>query len=196
VLKPINEAMANLVFRAARSHNAWEDHALDSSDLVALYELLKWGPTSTNSNPARFAFVRSAEAKAKLLPCLSPGNIPKVEAAPCCVIVAWDTKFPELMPQLFPGRDAKALYEGNPELIRETGERNSSLQGAYLIVAARILGLDAGPLSGFDRQAVDRAFFPDGRWRSNFLCNIGFGQQSALFPRKPRLAFDEACLDL
>lgn len=196
MLKPVNEAMADLVFRKARSHNIWEDQSLDLDDLEDIYELLKWGPTSTNANPARFVFVRSPEAKAKLLPCLSPGNVPKVESAPCCVIVAWDTKFPELMPQLFPGRDLQSHYEANPELVRETGERNSTLQGGYLIIAARIMGLDAGPLSGFDRQAVDRVFFPDGRWRSNFLCNIGFGQHSKLFPRNPRLRFEQACVDI
>ena len=132
-------------------------------------------------------------AKARLLPCLSPGNVDKVTAAPCCVIVAYDSAFYDLLPKLFPSRDMRAGYVGKPDLIAETAKRNSALQGAYLMIAARAIGLDVGAMSGFDNAKVDAAFFPDGRWKSNFLCNLGRGDASKIFARNPRLSFEEAC---
>lgn len=189
----LDSSTLDQIFRSARTHHAWEPATLPDEVLHDLYELMKWGPTSTNANPARFVFVRSPEAKARLAPALAEINRKKMEAAPCCVIVAWDTQFYEFLPELVPFRDVRPLYVGKPEYAHETAMRNSSLQGAYLIVAARALGLDVGPMSGFDNAAVDQEFFPDGRWRSNFLCLIGHGRQDKLFPRMPRLAFETAC---
>jgi 3-hydroxypropanoate dehydrogenase len=156
-----------------------------------LYELLKWGPTAFNAQPARYVFVRSAQAKAKLQPALSPGNVAQSLAAPVTVILAQDSRFHEHLPQQFPGYDAKPLFDGNAALTEATASRNSSLQGAYLILAARALGLDAGPQSGFNADAVNQAFFPDGRYRVNFLVNLGVADSAGIFPRGPRLAFDE-----
>lgn len=182
------------LFLEARTRNAWLDKPVSDALLHRLYDLAKWGPTAANTNPARFVFVRSKEGKQRLLPHLSPGNVDKTMAAPCCVIVAMDLQFYELLPKLFPSRDMKAAFVGKPDLIEETAVRNSGLQGGYFILAARALGLDAGPMSGFNRATLDADYFPDGRWRSNFLCNIGYGSDVDLFPRNPRLDFDEACL--
>lgn len=193
---PLRSSHLDQLFLQARTHNAWQQKPVSDETVRALYDLLKWAPTAANSNPARFAFVRSAAAKARLMPCLSPGNVDKIAAAPCCVIVAYDSQFHDLLPKLFPSRDMRSGFAGKPELITETAKRNSALQGAYLILAARALGLDAGPMSGFDHAALDAEFFPDGRWKSNFLCNIGYGEHDKLFPRNPRLDFEEACLDL
>lgn len=181
------------LFVQARTHNAWMNKPVTDDTIHALYDLLKWAPTAANSNPGRFVFVRSTDAKARLLKSVAPGNVDKVKEAPCCVIVAYDTEFHDLLPQLFPARDMRSGFVGKPELITETAKRNSSLQGAYMILAARALGLDAGPMSGFDQAALDAEFFPDGRWKSNFLCNIGYGDAEKLFPRNPRLAFEDAC---
>lgn len=188
--------MLDRLFREGRSHNVWTDRPVPIETLRAIYELAKWGPTTANTNPARFVFIRSPEAKARLKPLLSPGNVEKVMQAPCTAIIAWDNRFYEYMPKLFPSRDMKSTFEGKEELILETAMRSSTLQGAYFMMAARALGLDCGPMSGFDRAGTDAEFFPDGRWKSNFLCNIGYGQKDALFPRNPRLDFDEACVDL
>jgi 3-hydroxypropanoate dehydrogenase len=161
-----------------------------------LYELFKWGPTTMNSQPARFVFVRSQRAKEKLRPALTARNLEKTMAAPVTVIVAYDLYFYQQLPNVFPHRpDAVDAFVGDDRKAPTeiTAFRNSSLQGAYLIIAARALGLDAGPMSGFDHAKVDSAFFPDGRWKSNFLCNIGTGDKSTLFPRNPRLTFEEAC---
>jgi 3-hydroxypropanoate dehydrogenase len=193
---PLDAAMMDRLFLQARSHNAWTDRRVDDRTVRALYDMARWGPTAANGNPGRFVFVRSAAAKQRLLPHVNPGNVDKVAAAPCTVIIAGDTRFHELFPKLFPARDMRAAFEGKPALIEETVARSSTLQGAYLMIAARLLGLDCGPMSGFDKAGLDAEFFPDGRWRSNFLCNIGYGDAQGLFPRNPRLDFEEACLDL
>lgn len=179
------------LFRTARSHNELGGEISDET-LHRLYELAKWGPTSANSSPARFVFVKSKEAKEKLRPALSEGNLEKTLKAPVTVIVAHDLAFYEKLPYLFPHTDARPWFEGNDQVIHDTAFRNSSLQGAYLLVAARALGLDTGPMSGFDNAKVDEAFFAGTSVRSNFLINLGAGDVSKLFPRSPRLSFDEA----
>jgi len=187
-----NKAIDQL-FTQARSHNAWQARTVEDEVLRRLYDVVKMGPTSANGSPARFVFVKSPEAKARLKACLAPTNVEKTMAAPVTVIVGYDTEFCEKLPKLFPHADARSWFVGNPELIQSTAFRNSSLQGAYLILAARALGLDCGPMSGFDNEKVDAEFFPDGRVKSNFLVNLGYGDSSKLFPRGPRLAFEEAC---
>lgn len=184
------------LFRQARTHNGWTDQPVTGEMVRTLYDLAKWGPTTANSNPARFVFIRSAEAKARLMPHINAGNVDKVAQAPCTVIIAGDTRFYEEYATLFPSRDMRSVFEGKEALIAETVARSSTLQGAYLIIAARAMGLDCGPMSGFDAAGVDGEFFPDGRWKVNFLCNIGYGRPDALHPRNPRLDFDTACLDL
>jgi 3-hydroxypropanoate dehydrogenase len=188
--------MLDRLFRAARSHNTWLDRPVSGETIRAIYELAKWGPTTANGTPGRFVFIRSAEAKQRLLPHINAGNLDKVATAPCTVIIAGDTRFHEHYSKLFPSRDMRSVFEGKDALIEDTVARSSTLQGAYLMMAARALGLDCGPMSGFDRHGLDAEFFPDGRWQSNFLCNIGYGDPQGLFPRNPRLDFDEACLDL
>jgi 3-hydroxypropanoate dehydrogenase len=190
------DSALDLLFRTARSRNAWLARELPADIARQLYDLAKWGPTAANSTPARFVFVRSAPAKERLRPHLTRGNIEKVMTAPCCVIIAYDSRFYDELPKLFPTRDMRALFVGKESLIEETARRNSSLQGAYLMMAARALGLDCGPMSGFDAASVDAEFFPDGRWKSNFLCAIGYGSTEKLLPRNPRLDFTEACLEL
>jgi 3-hydroxypropanoate dehydrogenase len=181
------------LFRQARTYNAFSGE-VDDATLERLYDLLKWGPTTGNSCPARFVFVKSAEAKARLEPALDAGNHDKTMAAPCTVIVAYDLDFYEKLPVLFPHTDAKSWFDGKPDSDLETiCLRNGSLQGAYLILAARALGLDCGPMSGFDNAKVDAAFFAGTRWRSNFLVNLGKGDPSSIFARSPRLSFAEAC---
>ncbi len=182
------------LFRGARTYTRWKDRPVSDVILQALYDLLRMGPTSANCSPARILFVSSREAKERLAPALSPGNRDKTMAAPVTAIIGYDTRFYELVPTLFPHQpEARGWFEGNDALIEETAFRNSTLQGAYLILAARALGLDCGPMSGFDRAKVDAEFFPDGRVKSNFLCNLGYGDPTGLPPRGPRLAFDEAC---
>ena len=183
----------DLIFRKARTHNGWLDKPVADDTLRALYDLLKWGPTSANCSPARFVFVRSHEGKERLRPALSAGNLDKTMAAPVTAIVGYDLSFHERLPQLFPHADARSWFAGKDELIRTTAFRNGSLQGAYLIIAARALGLDCGPMSGFDNAKVDAEFFPSSSVKSNFLCNLGYGDPAKLFDRSPRLAFDEAC---
>lgn len=190
----LDDRSLDVIFRAARTQNGFLDQPVTDAQLRALYDLLKWGPTTMNSQPARFVFVRSKEAKERLRPALSPGNVDKTMAAPVTVIVAYDTRFYENLPRTFPNNpNARAAFEGKDAHIATTALRNGSLQGAYLIIAARALGLDCGPMSGFDNARVDEAFFPDGRWKSNFLCNLGRGDPAKVFPRNPRLAFEEAC---
>lgn len=179
------------LFLEARTHNAWLDKPVPDSLLREIAELSKWGPTSANASPARFVFVRSPDAKQKLGTLVSEGNRAKTLAAPVTVIVAYDVEFYEKLPQLFPHVDARPWFAGNAAVIEETCMRNSSLQGAYFILAARALGLDTGAMSGFDKAGVDAAFFPDGKWKSNFLINLGYGDPAGLFERLPRLAFDE-----
>jgi 3-hydroxypropanoate dehydrogenase len=191
--EPVSEQCLDTVFRNARSFNAWQDRPVSDEQIEALYELLKWGPTSANSSPARFVFVKSDEAKARLKPCLAEGNVDKSMTAPVVAIVAMDMEFYEQLPKLFPHTDARSWYVGKPDKIQVTAMRNSSLQGAYLIMAARSLGLDCGPMSGFDGDKLDEVFFPDGKVKSNFICALGYGDASQLHPRGPRLDFDEAC---
>ncbi|MCK8787951.1 malonic semialdehyde reductase [Roseomonas sp. NAR14] len=190
---PLDPAALDRLFRAARTHNAWQDRPVADRTLEALYDLVKWGPTSANASPARFLFVRTAEGKAKLKEALSAGNIEKTMTAPVTAIVATDMEFHERLPFLFPHADARSWFAGNAALAEETALRNATLQGAYLILAARALGLDAGPMSGFDKEKVDALFLAGTGWKSNFLVNLGYGDPAGLFPRSPRLSFDEAC---
>ncbi len=188
----LDAAALDQLFRTARTQNAFLDKPVEDSKLHALYELAKWGPTAANGSPARFVFVKSPEAKARLAPALSEGNHEKTLAAPVTVIVGFDLDFHEKLPYLFPHTDAKSWFDGPQEGRVEGAFRNGSLQGAYLILAARALGLDAGPMSGFDNAKVDEAFFKGTSIKSNFLVNLGYGDPSGLFPRLPRLSFDEA----
>ena len=181
------------LFDNARTHNGFKAEPIPEATLRRLYDLVKWGPTSANCSPARFVFVTSPEAKARLLSGMSPGNVDKTRAAPVTVIVGTDMAFYEKLPQLFPHADAKAWFAGKQALIDATALRNSSLQGGYLILAARALGLDCGPMSGFDAAKVDAAFWAGTTVTTNFICNLGRGDASRLMPRSPRLAFDEAC---
>ncbi|MFC6841149.1 malonic semialdehyde reductase [Xanthomonas theicola] len=188
----LHDAALDQLFRTARTQNAFHDTPVGEDTLRALYDLLKWGPTAANGSPARFVFVTSAAAKEKLKPALSEGNLAKTLAAPVTVIVAHDEDFHEKLPYLFPHADAKSWFDGPREGRSESALRNGSLQGAYLILAARSLGLDAGPMSGFDNAKVDAAFFAGTAIKSNFLVNLGHGDPAGLFPRLPRLSFDEA----
>ncbi|MBK9494086.1 MAG: malonic semialdehyde reductase [Xanthomonadales bacterium] len=181
------------LFTAARTHNAWQSKAVDDSLLQQVYDLARMGPTAANCSPARFVFVRSVEGKAKLKPALQAGNLDKTMAAPVTVIVATDFRFYDKLPLLFPHADARSWFVGNEELIQTAGFRNANLQAGYFILAARALGLDAGPMSGFDNAAVDASFFADTGWKSNFLINLGHGDTTGLYPRNPRLPFEEAC---
>ncbi|MFZ2391116.1 malonic semialdehyde reductase [Rhodoferax sp.] len=187
----LHDGALNQLFRHARTVHAFRPDPISDATLHQLYELLKWAPTAFNAQPARWVFVRSPQAKAKLQPALSAGNQAQTLAAPVTVIVAQDTQFYQHLPEQFPAYDAKPLFEGNAALAQATATRNSSLQGAYLTLAARALGLDAGPQSGFDAQAVNQAFFPDGRYQVNFLVNLGLADPAGIFPRGPRLAFDD-----
>ena len=192
----LDDRAHDTLFRNARTHNGWLAKPVADDQLRAIYDLMKWGPTSVNSSPARLIFVRTQEGKEKLRPALSPGNVDKTMSAPVTVIVAYDTRFYEHLPRLFPhNQAAMGLFSGPDKMpfAQATAFRNGSLQGAYLIVAARMLGLDIGAMSGFDNAKVDEAFFPDGRFKSNFLCNIGYGDPAKLFNRSPRLSFEEAC---
>lgn len=181
------------LFTHARTQNGYLDRPVSDELLRQLYELVKWGPTAANSTPARLAFVRSAEAKARLLACVSPGNVAKVQQAPVTVVVGMDLEFHHQLGRLFPHVDARAWFEGKPELIHTSALRNSSLQGGYLILAARALGLDCGPMSGFDAAKVDAAFWSGTAVRTNFLCTLGHGDPAKVLARHPRLTFDEAC---
>ena len=185
----------DLIFREARTQNSWTPEPIPEEMLRRIYDLAKFGPTTANSTPARFVFVMSKEGKEKLRPCLSAGNLEKTLAAPVTAIVAYDTRFYELLPELFPhDQTARSWFEGKDAHIIETALRNSALQGAYFMIAARSLGLDCGPMSGFDQARLNAAFFPDGRFKSNFLCNLAYGDDRKIFPRNPRLSFERACL--
>lgn len=181
------------LFLEARTQYDWQDEALPDVLLRQLYNIVKMGPTSANCSPARFLFCASEAARAKLADCVSEGNRAKVLSAPVTVVIGMDLDFPEQLPQLFPHADARSWFAGRPDLIRETAFRNSSLQGAYLILAARALGLDAGPMSGFDKALVDEAFWSGTRIETNFICSIGHGTGKGVFPRLPRLDFETAC---
>ncbi len=181
------------IFDHARTHNAFTEQPVPEASLRELYEMMKWGPTSANCSPARLIFISSPEAKAKLLECMGSGNVDKTRSAPVTAIVGMDMQFFDKLPQLFPHADAKAWFVGNQPMIDATAFRNSSLQGAYLMVAARALGLDCGPMSGFDAAKVDAAFWAGTPVKTNFICNLGHGVPAALFARSPRLSFEEAC---
>ena len=206
--KPLDDHALDQIFRTARTHGDWLDQPVTDETLRQVYDLMKWGPTSANGSPGRFVLVRSKEAKERLRPTLSPGNVDKTMAAPVTVIIAYDLLFFEKLPKLFPhSPKMRDLFAANPQLVEVTAKRNSSLQGAYLIIAARALGLDCGPMSGFDNAKLDeeffgagkecegceQEFFPAGHVKSNFLCNLGYGDPAKLPPRGPRLEFDEAC---
>ena len=181
------------LFENARTQNGFTDEPVGDEQLRRIYELMKWGPTSANSSPARFVFVRSRAAKAKLLACVSAGNFEKTRAAPVTAVIGTDYAFHEKLPFLFPHADAKSWFVGKKEFADTTAFRNSSLQGAYLIIAARAIGLDCGPMSGFDHAKIDEAFWAGTTVRTNFICNLGHGDPSKVFARSPRLPFDEAC---
>ena len=187
----LSQEALNQLFLEARTHNGWQDKPVSSELLHELYRLTVMGPTSANMLPARFVFVQTPAGKEKLKPALAPGNLDKTMAAPVTVIVATDHEFYEHLPRLFPHADARSWFVGNQPLIDVSAFRNASMQGAYLILAARALGLDTGPMSGFDNAKVDEAFFAGTRVKSNFLVNLGYGDSSKLFPRSPRPAFDE-----
>jgi 3-hydroxypropanoate dehydrogenase len=191
--KKVSAECLDQLFLKARTHWVWHPEPVPLELLKELYNVARFGPTSANSSPARFLFLTTPQAKERLRPALSPTNVEKTMTAPVTVIVAWDTEFHEKLPQLFPARDMRSIFAGNAALLHETAFRNGTLQGAYFMIAARALGLDCGPMSGFDQQKVNAEFFPDGKWKANFLCNIGYGDPSRLFPRNPRLSFDEAC---
>jgi 3-hydroxypropanoate dehydrogenase len=187
------DAALDLIFRTARTYRAWRDQPVSDETLRAVYDLMKWGPTSSNSSPARIIFVKSLAAKERLKPALDAGNVDKTMAASATAIVAYDLEFYTKMAVLSPSTDVKSTFIGHPDVTLATAMRNGSLQGAYLILAARAMGLDCGPMSGFDNAKVDAAFFSGGTVKSNFLCNLGYGDPEKLRPRAPRLAFDQAC---
>jgi 3-hydroxypropanoate dehydrogenase len=190
----LDEKSIDLLFKEARSQNGWLDRPVSDAHLRELYEIMKYGPTSMNTSPARIVFLHTPQARERLIPALSPGNVDKTRAAPVCAIVAHDLAFYRQLSKLFPHKqDAAAIFEGKQELIESTAFRNSTLQGAYLIMAARALGLDCGPMSGFDAQKVNQEFFPKGDFKVNFVCNIGYGDQSKVMGRLPRLTFEDAC---
>ncbi len=181
------------LFREARSQNDWLDQDVSDTQINQIYELMKFGPTAANNCPARITFVKSIEAKEKLKPHLDEGNVDKSMSAPVVAIIGYDVEFYEKLPFLFPHMDARSWYTGNPEKIKSAGEMNATLQGAYFMLAARSVGLDCGPMSGFNNESLDEEFFPDGKTKSIFMCAIGHGDSSKIFPRSPRLSFDEAC---
>ncbi|HZL33837.1 MAG TPA: malonic semialdehyde reductase [Tepidisphaeraceae bacterium] len=192
----LSDDALNTLFREARTQSAWLDQPVDDAMLARVYDLAKWGPTSANTMPMRVVFVKSAAAKERLKPALMAGNVDKTMAAAVCAIVATDSRFHEFIPQLWPHDPQFAAMftkPGGEEFTRIHAFRNATLQGAYLIIAARALGLDCGPMSGFDNAKVDAEFFADGRWKSNFLLNLGYGDPTQVKPRNPRLSFEEAC---
>ena len=190
---PIDAHSLDVLFRDARTHNGWQDKPVSVDLLRQVFDLAKMGPTSANCSPMRVVFVSTPAGKERLKPALAPGNLDKTMAAPVTAIIAQDTLFYEHLPKLFPHADAKSWFVGNDALIQGTMVRNATLQGGYLMLAARALGLDCGPMSGFDPAKLNAEFFPDGRFQANFLCNLGYGDRAKLFPRSPRFAFDDVC---
>ncbi len=190
---PLDDTSLDTLFRNARSHSFWHDTPVTDEQLQQLYELMKCGPTAANACPARIVFVKTEAAKQKLKPCLNEDNVDKSMSAPVVAIIGMDLEFYEQLPKLFPHTDARSWYAGKPEKIERSAFLNSCLQGGYFIMAARSIGLDCGPMSGFDTAKMDAAFFPDGKIKSIFICALGVGDNSKLFPRGPRLDFDEAC---
>jgi 3-hydroxypropanoate dehydrogenase len=191
--RKLDDGGLDLLFRSARTQYGWTGAAVSDDELRAIFDLMKWGPTSANSSPARFLFLRTQSAKERLRPALSSGNLQKTMLAPVTVIVAYDTKFYDYLGRLFPHTDAKPWFTSNPQLAEETAFRNGTLQGAYFMLAARALGFGVGPMSGFDNAKVDAEFLTYRGWKSNFLINLGHGDRMAEKPRGPRLWFDEAC---
>lgn len=190
----LDEESLDLIFRSARTHNVWLSAPVPDETLRAVWNVMKFGPTSANCSPLRIVFVQSPEAKERLVTCMSESNQAKTRVAPVTAILAMDLEFYDKLPRLFPhNRTARSWFAGKPAHIMETAFRNSSLQGAYFIIAARACGLDCGPMSGFDADKVNAEFFADGKWKVNFVCSLGHGDASKLFPRSPRLDFDEAC---
>ncbi len=190
----VTDDCLDILFRNARSHSFWLDMAVGDAKLHELYGIMRWGPTSANTCPARILFLRTREAKERLRPCLDPGNVEKSMTAPVVAVIGMDMEFYSQLGKLFPhNQDAPTWFAGKPDKIRETAFRNGTLQGAYFLIAARAIGLDCGPMSGFDSRKLDAEFFPDGKVKSNFLCAIGYADHDRLFPRNPRLSFDEAC---
>jgi 3-hydroxypropanoate dehydrogenase len=189
----LNDTTIETLFTHARTHSAWLDKPVTDAQLHQIYDLMRWGPTSANCSPARIVFIKTPEAKAQLLECMAPGNLEKTRTAPVTAIVGMDMAFYEKLPQLFPHADAKSWFEGNQPLIDITAFRNSSLQGGYFIMAARAIGLDCGPMSGFDPEKINATFFSGTSVKANFICNLGYGDAAALFTRSPRLSFIEAC---
>ena len=187
----VSAETAARLFAEARTHNGWTDRPVPDALLREAYDLAKWGPTSANCSPMRLLFVRTKEAKARLAPALLPGNLEKTMAAPATAIMAYDLDFHDHLPRLYPATDARSWFVGNDALIAETAFRNGTLQAAYFLIALRAVGLDCGPMSGFDKAMVDATFFAGTNVKSNFLINIGYGEPSKLFPRGPRFAFDE-----
>jgi 3-hydroxypropanoate dehydrogenase len=188
----ISEVALDQIFRKARTHSAWRYEPVPAELLRKVYDLARLGPTSANGSPGRFLFLTTPEAKARLKPALMPLNVEKTMSAPVTVIIAWDTEFHEKLPKLFPHADMRSFFAGNHPLINETAFRNSSLQAGYFILAARAMGLDCGPMSGFDAEKINAEFFADGKWKVNLICNLGYGDPDKLFPRNPRLEFEEA----
>ncbi|MEG9861514.1 MAG: malonic semialdehyde reductase [Parvularculales bacterium] len=192
--EPLSEAAREQLFSGAHTHNGWTSDRITEKTMRALYDLMKWPPTSFNCSPARLVFVVTKMEKERLRPMLMETNQEKSMAAPATVIVAYDKRFYEHLPDIFPAMEGvDALFSGNEDFAEQTAFRNSSIQGGYFILAARALGLDCGPMSGFDSAAVDKAYFPDGRFTANFLCNIGYGDPEGIHPRSPRLDFEKAC---
>jgi len=190
---PISGQTLDQLFRDARTHSSWRPEPVPEQVLREVYDLVRLGPTSANSQPARFVFLVSDQAKQRLLPALAPGNVEKSRTAPVVVLIAWDSEFHEHLPRTFPHMDMRSMFAKNRALIDETAFRNSSLEAGYFILAARGFGLDCGPMSGFDAAKVNAEFFPDGKWKINLICNLGYGDGKSLYPRNPRLEFDEAC---
>jgi 3-hydroxypropanoate dehydrogenase len=190
----LDDTALDTLFRNARTHETFADTPVTDETLRAVYQLVKLGPTSGNSCPGRFLAIGTPEAKEKLRPALSLGNLEKTMAAPLTIVVAYDPFFHNKLPELYPGADLKGWYAGNPDLLEETGFRNSTLQGGYFLLAARALGLACGPMSGFDRAKVDRAFFSTNSWKSNFLINLGYPKDEELPARLPRLTYEQAVL--
>jgi 3-hydroxypropanoate dehydrogenase len=190
---PLDDAALDEIFRQARTQNKWRDEPVSNDQLVALYDLMRWGPTSANCFPVRIVFVASPAAKERLKPLVFEGNRSKVMSAPATAILGYDTRFYEWLPRLFPHADARSWFIDKPTFAETTAFRNSSLQGAYFIIATRALGLDCGPMSGFDNEAVDKEFFPGEEVKSNFICAVGYGNPAGLYDRLPRPSFSEVC---
>ena len=189
----LDKAALDTLFTAARTHNGWQDKPVSDALCQQIFELAKWGATSANCSPARIVFVKSAAEKEKLVACMAPGNQEKTRLAPVTAIIGMDMEFYEKLPKLFPHADARSWFVGNQAMIDATAFRNSSLQGAYVMLAARALGLDCGPMSGFDGDKINAAFFAGSSVKVNFVCSIGYGDAAKLYPRSPRLTFEEAC---